>query len=97
MDDTNTEVATVGPHSTAALPELLDTKTIGIAGMTSERSIRKIERAFSQKIGVKEIQIDRENATATIVFDIRKTNMAELHELLLRSGYKSPANVATGV
>ncbi len=97
MDETNTEVATIGPHSTAAQPELLDTKTIGIAGMTSERSIRKIERAFSQKTGVKEIQIDRENATATIVFDIRQTNMAELHELLLRSGYKSPATVATEV
>jgi hypothetical protein len=45
---------------------------------------------------VREIHVDRESATATITFDTRQTNMAELHETLLRSGYKPPATVAVG-
>ena len=94
MDETNTEVAGPGPHSTAAKPEPLITKSIGMAGMTSEKSVKKIELAFSRKPGVKEFHIDRENAIATITFDARQTNMPELHELLLRSGYKPPATVA---
>jgi len=43
---------------------------------------------------VREFSIDRENATATITFDVRQTNMAELHEVLLRTGYKPLAHMA---
>jgi copper chaperone CopZ len=96
MDNTNTELAAGGRHSTAAQPELLETKTIGIAGMTCDKCVKKIEKAFARHAGVKEIQINVENATATITFDTRQTNMAELHETLLRSGYKPVANVLVG-
>gem|GEM_PF-1441042 len=94
MDETNTEVARRGLHSTASQPELVETKTIGIAGMTSDRCVKKIGRAFRCHRGVREFSIDRENATATITFDVRQTNMAELHEVLLRTGYKPLAHVA---
>ena len=93
MDETNTELAKQGDHSTASLPELLDTKTIGIAGMTSDRCVSTVEKAFTRHRGVKQIQIDRESATATITFDTRQTNIAELHETLLKSGYKPLAHV----
>lgn len=98
MDDTNTEVAKPGLHSTASQPELLETKIIGIAGMTSDRCVQKIEKAFRKQPGIKEVVVDRENARATVTFDTRATNMAELHEVLLRSGYRTPATVVpTGV
>ena len=93
MDETNTELAARGPHATSTPAQFLETKILGIAGMTSDPSIRKIERAFQCQPGVVEITIDRENALATITYDARQTNMAELHELLLRSGYKSPVAV----
>jgi copper chaperone CopZ len=95
MDETNTEVAKPGIHSTEAQPELLETKTIGIAGMTSDRCVKKIEGAFRNHRGVREFEVDRENAMATITFDTRVTNMAALHDLLLRSGYKAQASAAT--
>jgi copper chaperone CopZ len=96
MDDTNTEVATGGIHTTAAKGELLETKSLGIAGMTTERCVKKIEKAFHKHPGVKNIKIDRHNAVATVTFDARRTNMPELHELLLKSGYKPMASVLVG-
>jgi copper chaperone CopZ len=96
MDETNTEVATGGIHSTAAQGELLEQKSLGIAGMTSERCVKKIEKAFHKHPGVKKIKIDRENEVASVTFDSRRTNMPELHELLLKSGYKPMATVLVG-
>ena len=93
MDSTNTEVATEGQHSTAALEEIWETKVFGIAGNTSEKSIGIIQHAFQNKPGVRKVVIDKENHTVTITFDVRQTNMAELHELLLHSGYKPPVSV----
>lgn len=96
MDETNTEVAKRGLHTTDALGELLETKSLGIAGMTSERCVKKIEKAFHKHPGVKSIQINREDEVATVTFDARRTNMPELHELLLKSGYKPMATVLVG-
>jgi copper chaperone CopZ len=97
MDSTNTEMATDGQHSTAAQQEILDTKIFGIAGITSERSIKTIESAFGKTPGVKSVNIDREKGTVTVTFNVRQTNMAELHELLLRSGYRPPVSIAPKV
>jgi len=96
MDETNTEVAKSGLHSTAAKGQLLETKSLGIAGMTSERCVKKIEKAFQKQPGVKSIKINREEEVATVTFDSRQTNMPELHELLLKSGYKPMATVLVG-
>ncbi len=96
MDETNTEVAKLGIHSTAAHRQLLETKSLGIAGMTSERCVKKIEKAFHKHPGVKSIKINRHEEVATVTFDARQTNMPELHELLLKSGYKPMATVLVG-
>ena len=93
MDSTNIELATQGQHSTEAQTEILETKVLGISGTVSDRSIKTIERAFAHKPGVKEFSIDRENDTVTVTFNVRQTNIPELHELLLRSGYNPPASV----
>lgn len=93
MDSTNTEVATRGHHSTEAQQEILETKILGIAGITSEKSIKTIERAFANHSGVKSYEIDRARGTVRVTFDVRQTNMAELHELLLRSGYAPPTSL----
>ena len=94
MDETNTEIAKPGPHSTEAKRELLETKTIGISGMTCDGCVKTIERAFRGKRGVKEVRVDRSAATATVTFDERQTNLPELHDVLLKSGYKPVGGVA---
>ena len=94
MDETNIEIAKPGPHSTEAEGELLETKTIGIAGMTCDKCVQTIEHAFRGKRGVRKVKVDRAAATATITYDERQTNLPELHDVLLRSGYKPVGGVA---
>lgn len=95
MDETNTELAKTGSHRTPVQKALWETKTLGIAGMTSDRCVKKIEKAFRRQPGVREIKINREAAEATVTFDSRITNMADLHDLLLRSGYKPLSHAVT--
>jgi copper chaperone CopZ len=66
----------------------LETKVIGIEGMTCEKCVEKILKALRGKDGVHDVTIDRENATATVTFDSRKTDLPTLHDLLLKSGYR---------
>jgi copper chaperone CopZ len=88
MDETNTEFARPTPHPADTKREVLETKTIGIAGMACAECVKKIEKAFRGKRGVKKVSVDRKDATATVIFDARQTNLPELHDVLLRSGYK---------
>jgi Cu+-exporting ATPase len=93
MDETNTEIARPVPHSAENKEELLETKTIGISGMTCAECVKKIERAFRGKRGVKNVQVNRDDATATITYDESQTNLPELHDVLLKSGYKPVGGV----
>jgi copper chaperone CopZ len=71
----------------------LETKTIGISGMTCAECVKKIERAFRGKRGVKKVKVNRDDATATVTYDARQTNLPELHDVLLQSGYNAVRNV----
>jgi copper chaperone CopZ len=66
----------------------METKTIGIQGMTCESCVETIMKALDGQPGVKEVQIDRDNSLATITFDSRETNLPTLHDVLLKSGYR---------
>jgi copper chaperone CopZ len=94
MDETNTEVAKPEPHSPEANAEFLETKIIGIAGMTCDKCVETIERAFRGKRGVKNVKVNRADATATVIYDERQTNLPELHDVLLKSGYKPVGGIA---
>jgi P-type Cu+ transporter len=73
--------------------EVLETREIGIAGMTCENCVRRVERALRGNPGVKEVRVDRETARATVTFDTTQTNVPALHDALLKSGYQ-PAPLA---
>ena len=80
----------------ANLPrEALVTETvrIGIAGMTCDNCVRKVEGALRNLPGVKEVKVDRVGAIATVTFDNSVTNIPAMHDALLKSGYK-PVPVA---
>jgi copper chaperone CopZ len=71
----------------------LRTDQFGIEGANTERTIHKIEKAFRKAPGVKDVSIDREHHVALVTYDTAKTNIPDLHDILLKSGYK-PTRIA---
>ncbi len=72
---------------------VLETRDIGIRGMTCDNCVRKVEKALRGKPGVKEVKVDRQAARATVTFDTTQTDIPALHDALLQSGYE-PAPVS---
>jgi copper chaperone CopZ len=68
--------------------ELWDTRVLGIEGMTCDNCVKTLAKALKRVNGVKDVEVDRENARASITFDTTKTDMPAIHEAILRSGYK---------
>jgi copper chaperone CopZ len=67
---------------------VIETTRIGIAGMTCDECVKKVEKALRGVQGVKEVKVDRQNAVATVTFDSTQTHVPAMHDTLLRSGYK---------
>ena len=65
-----------------------DTVTIGIAGMTCDDCVRKVERALRGLPGVKEVTVNRAGALARVTYDDAKVNVPAMHDALLKSGYQ---------
>jgi copper chaperone CopZ len=74
-------------YNIAGVEAVWETRDIGIAGMTCDNCVRRVEKALKGKPGVREVKVDREAARASVTFDTRKTNIPELHDVLLKSGY----------
>jgi len=66
----------------------LETHDIGISGMTCDNCVRRVEKALRSVNGVTEVRVDRPAALATVTFDSTKTHIPELHDALLKSGYR---------
>jgi copper chaperone CopZ len=79
MDETNVR--------TQAEEDFFDTTRIAIEGMTCDKCVETIERAFRGKAGIRDVKVDRKSATASVTFDRRKLDVPELHDLLLKHGY----------
>jgi copper chaperone len=70
---------------------LLLTAYLGIAGMTCDECVKKVEQALRELTGIKEVSVDRERAIAKVTFDSSAINVPAMHDALLRSGYKPAA------
>ena len=68
---------------------ILETKKIGIDGLTHAECARTIEEALRGHRGVKEVHIDPTIGMAYVTFDTRETNFPEIHDILLESGYRA--------
>ncbi len=75
-----------------AVEEVLETRAIGIVGMTCDNCVRKVEKALRNQEGVREVRVDRAAGVATVTFDTKRTDIPALHDALLRSGYQPRAN-----
>lgn len=71
----------------AAVADLWETRILAIEGMTCDHCAKTLSRALKKVNGVKDVQVDRENARATITFDTTKTDMAAIHSAVEHSGY----------
>lgn len=73
---------------------VLETRDIGISGMTCDKCVERVQKALRGVEGVREVQVDRPAARATVTFDTVRTNIPALHDALLKSGYKPTASPA---
>jgi len=69
----------------------LETRELTIAGMGCDNCARKLDRALRAKDGVKEVRVDSIAGRATVTFDPSKTNIPELQEVVVKSGYRAGA------
>ena len=68
--------------------DVSETRVLGVEGMTCDNCVKTLDKALKAVPGVEGVQVDRASARASITFDTTKTNMAAIHEAILRSGYK---------
>lgn len=68
--------------------EGLQTRDIGIQGMTCDHCAKRVDKALRGQKGVKEVQVDRVAARATVTFDTTQTDMPSLRDAVLKSGYQ---------
>jgi copper chaperone CopZ len=81
MDETNVR--------TRSEEDFFDTTRIAIEGMTCDKCVETIERAFRGKEGIRDIKADHANSFATITYDRRRLDVPALHDLLLEHGYRA--------
>lgn len=67
------------------------TVTIGIAGMTCDNCVRRVERALRSLPGVKEVTVSRAEALARVTYDDTAVDVPAMHDALLKSGYRPVA------
>ena len=67
---------------------VLETHDLGISGMTCDHCVRRVEKALRAVNGVTDVHVDLKTAVATVTFDTTKTYIPEMHDALLKSGYK---------
>jgi len=65
-----------------------DTVTIGIAGMTCDNCVRRVEKALRQLKGVTKVKVDRAAALARVTYDDSQVDVPAMHDALLKRGYK---------
>lgn len=71
-------------HDTADRPVM---ETIEIA-TEGDECVRKLREPLMQIPGVSEVRVDTKRERVRVSFDARKTHAPDLHDAILRTGYK---------
>ena len=72
---------------------ILETIEIAIEGEDCDECVRKLRPILMKIPGVKDVKVDLKRERVIVTFDARKTHAPDLHDAILKSGYK-PAPVA---
>ena len=73
--------------------EILETIELATEGEDCDECVRKLRPVLMKIPGVKDVKVDLKRERVTVTFDARKTHVPDLHDAILKSGYK-PAPVA---
>jgi copper chaperone CopZ len=70
-----------------------ETIEIATEGEDCDECVRKLRPVLTSIPGVQDVKVDVEHERVILTFDPRKTHAPDLHDAILKSGYK-PAPVA---
>ncbi len=70
-----------------------ETIEIATEGEDCNECVRKLRPLLKNIPGVNDVRVDLEHERVVVTFDARKTHVPDLHDAILKSGYK-PAAVA---
>jgi copper chaperone CopZ len=70
---------------------ILETIEIATEGDDCEECVRNLSKPLLQIKGVCDVMVDPEHARVVVRFDARKTHAPDLHDAILKSGYKPAA------
>jgi copper chaperone CopZ len=72
---------------------VLETIEIATEGEDCDECVRKLQPVLKKIPGVQDVKVDLPDERVIVTFDPRKTHPPDLHDAILRSGYK-PAPIA---
>jgi copper chaperone CopZ len=72
---------------------IIETIEIATEGEDCDQCVRKLRPLLMRISGVQDVTIDLERERVIVKFDARKTHAPDLHDAILKSGYK-PAPLA---
>src|ERR1700730_650908 len=72
---------------------VIETIEIATEGEDCDECVRKLRPVLMKIPGVKDVTVDLERERVIVKFDARKTHAPDLHDAILKSGYK-PAPIA---
>ena len=67
---------------------ILETIEIATEGEDCDECVRKLCPVLKKITGVKDVRVDLKHARVVVTFDPRKTHSPDLHDAILKSGYK---------
>ena len=67
---------------------ILETIEIATQGEDCDECVRKLRPVLKKITGVKDVKVDLKREHVVVTFDPRKTHSPDLHDAILKSGYK---------
>ena len=71
---------------------ILETIEIATEGEDCDECVRKLREPLTRIPGVQDVKVDTARERVIVTFDARKTHAPDLHDAILKSGYK-PARI----
>lgn len=72
---------------------ILETIEIATEGEDHHEAVRKLRRPLMKIKGVRDVKVDLRHGRIIVTFDARKIHPPDLHDAILKSGYK-PGSLA---
>jgi copper chaperone CopZ len=80
------------PHNLQDAEEpVLERIEIATEGENCDECVRKLREPLLRIRGVQDVRVNTDSERVVVTFDARRTHVPELHDAILRSGYKPGA------